>query len=306
MQILTRLLVAALLLSATSWAQPGPEASPQSGTETNPRLELEGNPQPEPEGSPQPEPAPPSTAKGRAGPPGVTVNSGEDITRPVERFDLRINYEAKPDNAYQSQFTLRWDTFQQINEDDWVWYTRIDLPLGPSDTTVKSNQPHVGTFGLNDTLFQTYVLAPFVGNLGIAVGARFTLPTATEPNLGKQKWTVAPGMALVLQIPEVSDGSTIGLAAWNQFDYAGSANRDHINQLVLKPIVHFELDDGWFVQSQPEIVHYNLTGEWFVPLDLMVGRRVENTVYSLEYQRRLGGSNPSFLDFVEWRTGFFF
>ena len=291
-----RALLLGWLAFSQAWAQPVPEVTP--------------SPSPAPETTPTPDasPTPPASVpvKGRQGPAGVSVNSGEDPTRPVERFDLRINYESKPNDAYLSQLTLRWDTYQQITDDDWVWYTRLDFPLGPADTTVKTGQPQVGTFGLNDTLFQTFVLTPYQGNVGFLVGARFTLPTATQPNLGKQKWTVAPGLGMMVQLPDVSDGSFVGLVAWNQFDYAGSAQRDHINQLVIKPLVHFELPEGWFVQSQPEITHYNLTDEWFVPLDFMVGRRVGDIVYSLEYQRSLGGQSPSFLEFVEWRTGFFF
>ena len=97
------------------------------------------------------------------------------------------------------------------------------------------------------------------------------------------------------------------MAAWNTSDFAGDGSRNHINQLTLKPLVHFELGDGFFVQTEPELVHDNLTGRWFIPLDLMVGKMIsENVVMSLEYQRSLSGYQPNFYQYFEFRTGFFY
>lgn len=242
--------------------------------------------------SPAPDPSP--------GQRPAVPSSGENPAQPVRRFDVRMNTQQKPNGLNESLLTLRVDTVH-LQDNDWTVYTRIDIPSG---IVAQTGNPTLG--GLSDALTQVFVATPVARVQGL-FGVRLSIPSATRENLGKGKWTVAPQVGVVVNLPEISDGTFMGVVAWNTSDFAGSGSRSHINQLTLKPLLHFELGDGWFIQTEPELQHNNLNGNWFIPLDLMVGKMVgEDQVVSVEYERSLSGYQPSFLQFLELRWGLFY
>ena len=68
--------------------------------------------------------------------------------------------------------------------------------------------------------------------------------------------------------------------------------RADINQLNLQPQLHVVLPNEWFLTTYSSssgsiIKNYGNEGKWFVPLDLMVGKKVDKFIGSLEFSRQL-------------------
>lgn len=211
-------------------------------------------------------------------------NPGEDPTHPVHRLDVRYGYTDRPGS--ESRIILRYDSVHSLGE-EWTWHTRFDLPLALQ-----------GGLQLDELLVQNYVIAPLKEDLGVLFGARVTVPTGTPAG----HWTVAPALGIVQQLPDISDGSYLGVVVYNRFALAGAGAG---NELTVQPLLHFNLGAGYFAQSQPQITHSHASGRWFVPLDLLLGRQIGERVYSLNYRRHLAGENPPYHQQVELRVGFF-
>jgi len=60
--------------------------------------------------------------------------------------------------------------------------------------------------------------------------------------------------------------------AGHPISFAGDRNRADTNALFLQPFATYQLDRGWFVRSQPQMVFAWKTGNRQLPVDLGVGR----------------------------------
>jgi hypothetical protein len=114
--------------------------------------------------------------------------------------------------------------------DNWNLIARIITPI--------INQPALfpGTdsaFGLGD-INPTFFLSPAKpGKLIWGVGPTFTLPTATDAQLGSGKWSMGPaGVALTIQGPWVLDALVN-----QQWSFAGWGDQD-VSQLLIQPFVN--------------------------------------------------------------------
>ena len=56
------------------------------------------------------------------------INMGQDITKPLTRFDLRLKYQDLPNDKTAEYMTLRMDK-PFVLENKWVLGTRFDVPL---------------------------------------------------------------------------------------------------------------------------------------------------------------------------------
>ena len=119
-------------------------------------------------------------------------------------------------------------------------------------------------FGLGD-INPTFFLSPAKpGTLIWGVGPTFTLPTATDSQLGTGKWSMGPaGVALTIQGPWV-----LGALANQQWSFAGWGDQD-VSQLLIQPFVNYNLPDGWYLVSAPIITanwEASSGNTWTVPL----------------------------------------
>jgi hypothetical protein len=96
------------------------------------------------------------------------------------------------------------------------------------------------------------------------MGPTFFLPTASNAVLGKEKWSVGPGLVL-LTMP---GKWVIGLLANNVWSIAGKEERSDVNQMLLQYFINYNLPDGWYLSSGP-IITANWKAEsgqqWVVP-----------------------------------------
>ena len=132
---------------------------------------------------------------------------------------------------------------------EWNLITRVITPI--------INQPSLfpgtnGATGLGD-INPSFFLSPAKpGKLIWGVGPTFTLPTATDRQLGSGKWSAGPtAVALAIEGPWV-----YGALINNQWSFAGWGE-EKVNAMVLQPFLNYNLPDGWYLTASPI-----LTANW--------------------------------------------
>lgn len=100
------------------------------------------------------------------------------------------------------------------------------------------------------------------------VGATLVFPTATTPETGQGKWQAGPAAAIAI----APENWLLGVLAQNPISYAGDPERADVNALLLTPFAVYQLGNGWFIRSQPQMLFNWKTGRQRIPLDLGVGR----------------------------------
>jgi hypothetical protein len=140
------------------------------------------------------------------------VNNGEDLTRPLNRFDVRERYERLPDESGLAPqkwvTTLRTDLWTGLGE-GWKLYGRVDLPLVYSnDVTSSFNPKGHARFGVGDLLTEAaIILPPPTPRLAHGFGLRATWPTAGLNEAGQGKYQIGPLVGVRYSLPEISAGS---------------------------------------------------------------------------------------------------
>jgi len=128
--------------------------------------------------------------------------------------------------------------------EEWNLIARIIMPI--------INQPNLSSSfgglvpsttgtGLGD-FNPTFFLSPAKpGRLIWGLGSTFTLPTATDRNLGAGKWSIGPsGVALTMHGPWV-----YGALVSNQWSVSGWGDRA-VNSMLLQWFLNYNLPDGWY------------------------------------------------------------
>lgn len=167
-------------------------------------------------------------------PPQPEENSGQDITRPLTRVDIRVKLQDLGGGVDQQLLTLRADKPFLLGG-GWQLGTRIDLPFIRNDAPGPDNLDGNHEVGLSDMLMQALLITPPQGRWTFAFGTQLLIPTATQQQFGTGKWQLAPMVAAVRQMPQISRGSFLGLVLRDQFSFAGSDGRANINQVKLQP-----------------------------------------------------------------------
>jgi hypothetical protein len=152
--------------------------------------------------------------------------------------------------------------------EEWNLITRTIMPvisqpsLFPSFGGTVSGTTGSGLGDFNPTFF----LSPAKpGELIWGLGPTFTLPTATDRDLGAGKWSMGPaGVLLTMQGHWV-----YGALLNNQWSVGGWGDKP-VNAFLMQPFVNYNLPDGWYLTSGP-IVTANWKADkagdvWTVPL----------------------------------------
>jgi hypothetical protein len=243
------------------------------------------------------------------------ANSGEDITNPLNRFDLRLQVKTLPDGTASAgqalddrraeTLTLRSDLllFPKPNQ----LGLRFDLPLIWNNKPDSENPSGLTKFGLGDFLMQAIYVHTIDARWAGAIGMRMVIPIATSDAFGSGKLQLVPTVAVRAELPEISSGSNVGLILRQFVSVAGDSSRSNINKFGLEPFSNVGLPRQWFLNSSPKMTYDLYTKKWFVPLDLMVGKKFGTRwVTSLEYQYGLVGSSDNYKQWLELRVGHFF
>lgn len=231
-------------------------------------------------------------------------NSGQDPTRPVTRFDLRLKNTDNPGGTDSQLLTLRIDKPFELGG-RWKLSTRADVPFIRTDELAMGIPTGAHDAGLSDMLVQALLITPPKGKAAFAFGTQLYVPTATH-GLGSGRWQLAPSAAAVYQLPEVSRGTFVALLLRDNFSFAG--DDPGTNVASVQPIFNWQLPRQWFLTFSPE-AKFNTKDEWslFLPFDVTVGKKLNaTTVASLQADIGVIDDYPQYDWQIEARIGFFF
>lgn len=125
-----------------------------------------------------------------------------------------------------------------------------------------------GLTGFGDVRFVDIALLHEGDKFLWGLGPVFIFPTATDQTTGQGKWQAGPAAAAAV----VTKRWLAGVFMLNPISFAGNHERSTVSYMVLQPFVTYQLGDGWFVRSQPQMFFDWKTGNNILPLDLGVGR----------------------------------
>jgi hypothetical protein len=151
--------------------------------------------------------------------------------------------------------------------ENWNLITRTIMPIINLPSLFSGTD---GATGIGDINPQFY-FSTKSGELIWGVGPTFTLPTASDKQLGNGKFSMGPAaVALTMQ-----GNWVVGVVANNQWSVAGWT-KGHVNSFLIQPFVNYNLPDHWYLVSGP-IMTANWAADkagdvWTVPLGGGVGK----------------------------------
>jgi hypothetical protein len=129
-----------------------------------------------------------------------------------------------------------------------------------------------GATGLADLNFSSLISPAQHGDVTWGIGASVTMPSdAPSRELGSGKFSVGPAAAWLMQ----TKVWTVGLQGSQLWSVIGSSGRKEVNQLQLKPILSYNLDDGLYLLSNMTVIANWEAGsaqQWTVPIGGGVGQ----------------------------------
>lgn len=161
--------------------------------------------------------------------------------------------------------------------EDWNVILRAIVPLVYVEGFDAAN-PYVpnatigidDTFGLGDINLTGYFSPKALidlsgGKFTWGVGPSLTIDSATEKEIGSEKWSAGPGVVGVfMKKPWV-----VGSLFRQLWSFAGDDDRKDVNQLLIQPFVNFNLPDNWYLVSSPVITanwSNDSDNRWTVPV----------------------------------------
>lgn len=237
-------------------------------------------------------------------------NNGENITRPLTRFDLRLKYQTGVNESVGRAVTLTARTDKKILlMNDWQMSLRADLPYqwffcdcNPCHT-ICAPSTHMA-----DSLFQVLFIPPPIKKITFAFGSRFIFPTAGDNLIiGQGKYQILPSFAFSYDLSEWNEGAYWGVLFQHAYDVGGYKSAPYINQTFIQPFLNINLTKKWFVNFSPQIVYNWRIEGWSVPFDMMLGVMLtKKIVLSAEYAYAFIDEYQLFRQELELRIGFFF
>jgi hypothetical protein len=132
-----------------------------------------------------------------------------------------------------------------------------DIPQGRP-----ANDRKNGLGDINYSLFfSPNKTKPFIWGIGPSI----TLPTATEDQLGSDKWSAGPTGVVLVQ----PDWGTYGILVRQLWSFAGDDDRAEVNQMLIEPFVNYNLDNGWYlITDLISTVNWNArdNNKWTIPI----------------------------------------
>ncbi len=163
-----------------------------------------------------------------------------------------------------ARITLPW----VINAPDWAAPAIEDSNVLPPNYV-----PTADITGLSDmALFDLLIFpAPWKGGR-IAAGVSAIIPTATDPALGTEKWSVGPAFGGLMQ----SGSLLVGGIVLANFSVAGKEDRDNVSAMTIQPFGSYGLGSGWSIEMSEMNFNYSFESKAWgsIPLGARVGKLV--------------------------------
>jgi len=211
--------------------------------------------------------------------------NGEDLTRPQRSFETRFLFKTSSGATSQTDrgtLLLRANWKVQLDE-GW----KVGL-LGQVPIVNKATFDPTGSdreSGIGDSAFQAVFSRVIDRHWAFGFGACLGAPTAGD-TLGSGKWQIMPGFGVRYSLPEIAPDTYFVPAVRYATSFPGDASRRNISEPQIAPTLNIGLPDHWFVTFYPSYdirINYGdsisgQTGHLFLPLDVAVGRKVNDSV----------------------------
>lgn len=121
-----------------------------------------------------------------------------------------------------------------------------------------------GTWGISDLNYSFYLTKKEAGRLPWGIGPSITLPIASDNRLGAGKWSAGISGVLVYQFNKW----TFDIVVRQTWSFAGDSDRADVSQMVLNPLIAYNLGEGWAISTFPSIsANWNFdANKWTVPV----------------------------------------
>lgn len=191
---------------------------------------------------------------------------------------------------------------------DWNLVNRLIVPLIDSPGAITTPDtpnpiPGDGATGLGDINYSLFFSPVKYDRWIWGVGPAITFPTATDGQLGSDKWSIGP-TAVALSQPK---WGSMGILFRQLWSVAGEDNRSDVNQSLIEPFLNYNLPQGWYLISDM-IVTANWDApsgqRWTVPLGggagklFKIGSQAMNARVEAYYNIERPDSAP------DWQWGF--
>jgi hypothetical protein len=211
--------------------------------------------------------------------------NGEDFTRPQSSFETRFIYQTS------SGATSQTDRGSWLLRANW----KADLDngwklglLGQVPVVDKATFDPAGAdreFGIGDTALQAALSHAIDRHWAFGFGARLVAPTG-EDSLGTGKWQIMPGFGVRYSFLEIGPDTYFVPVVRYAISFAGDPSRRNISEPQIAPTFNIGLPERWFVTFYPSNdIRINFgdpvsgqTGRLFLPLDVLVGRKVTDSL----------------------------
>ena len=154
---------------------------------------------------------------------------------------------------------------------EWNIISRTILPLVDQDDILPAGQADAS--GLGDTT-QSFFLSPKKPTAQgwiWGAGPVMLLPTATDNDLGSEKWGLGPTAVALRQ----AHGFTYGILANHIWSVAGDSDRSDISATYLQPFFSYTTKTFTSFTINTESTYDWIDDEWSVPINLMVSQLIK-------------------------------
>jgi len=196
----------------------------------------------------------------------------QDLANPIAdliTLPIQMNYDhniGPDDEGSKLQTNIQPVAPFAIN-DDWNIISRTIVPVIYQEDIF----PGAGSqFGLGDVSLTMFFSPKKSGSNGVlwGVGPIALLPTATETELGGEKWGGGPSGVVLKEL-----GSwTIGTLANHVWSFAGDSDRADISNSLIQPFASYTWPNAWTVSVQSETTYNWESESWSVPVNIAASK----------------------------------
>jgi hypothetical protein len=191
----------------------------------------------------------------------------------------------------------------------WNLVNRAIIPLidSPGEVAGTPGIPNPiegdGATGLGDINYSLF-FSPVEYDKAIwGIGPSVTLPTATDKELGSEKWSAGPTGVVLFQ----PKWGTFGMLGRHLWSFAGDSDRSDVNQSLFEPFVNYNLPNGWYLISDIIITanwDANSSNTWTVPLGGGIGKlfKIGNQAINARTEAYYNVEKPD--NAPDWQWGF--